>query len=98
VRFWDPITGDLIGEPLRSHAGRIWELQFSPDGKTLFTTSGDETLGVWDVESRELRARIPDHIGGSKALCVSKSGTWLLTGGLWDNKIHIRRLRPDAEP
>lgn len=98
VRLSDAKTGEPLGDPMTGHAGFIWRLAFSPDGKTLFTTCGDETLGVWDVASRELRARIPDHIGGSYGLCVSRSGEWLLTGGIWDNKIHVRRLklRPPA--
>lgn len=41
-----------VGSP--AHAGGVYGVAWSPDGKQLLTTSGDKTAKLWDVETREV--------------------------------------------
>jgi WD40 repeat protein len=45
---WEP-----IGEPLIGHSGTITGLSFSPDGRTLASSSADGSSRLWDVATRQ---------------------------------------------
>ena len=54
IRLWNVADGKQIAR-LEGHRGFIAQLIFSPDGKTLYSSSADQTVRVWDVESRQCR-------------------------------------------
>jgi WD40 repeat protein len=56
VRFWNPATGEPVGEPWTAHGGKSVDgMEFSPDGRLLATVGADEWVRVWDVATRTLR-------------------------------------------
>ena len=57
VRLWDAATGEELVR-LPGHADYVYSLAFSPDGKTLVSSSGDSTLRLWDTESLRARSRL----------------------------------------
>jgi WD40 repeat protein len=80
----DAATGKLLARlpSLASGHGRmVWSASFSPDGKSLATSSyhSDEVL-VYDVATWRVASKI--HSGGSGAFSVAFSprGEWLATG------------------
>jgi WD40 repeat protein len=75
------------------HAGHVFEIAFSPDSRSIISTSGDGTVGVWDIQTGDLRARIPGHVDGVKSLLITHDKSRLITGGLWDGKMHVWQLR-----
>ena len=85
------VNADTLADVRRwdAHSDGIWSLSFSPDGKWLLSASEDQTVGVWDVASGSLVARL---VGRANILCavVSPDGTRIATGGrdrlvrLWD--------------
>jgi len=77
---------------VQAHAGRVWNVAFTFDGTALVSTSGDDTVGIWDVATGELRARLPGHTDGAYALLLTPDKKRLITGGLWDGKIRVWRL------
>jgi WD40 repeat protein len=54
----DAAAGQAIsacgGEPFVGHTGDVETIEFSPDGKYMFTSSEDKTLRIWDVDAGRL--------------------------------------------
>lgn len=54
IFIYDGKTGDTIGEITDNpHKGSIMSCSWSPDSKSLVTSSGDCTVKLWDVEARK---------------------------------------------
>ncbi|MBD2340877.1 hypothetical protein H6G64_28310, partial [Calothrix sp. FACHB-156] len=49
---WDTSGKELA--QLRGHQGRVWDVQFSPDGQRLATRGVDGTARVWDLTGRQI--------------------------------------------
>jgi WD40 repeat protein len=51
-----PTGEELVRLP--GHSSYVYALAFSPDGKTLVSSSGDSTLRLWDTEPLRGRSRL----------------------------------------
>jgi WD40 repeat protein len=76
----------LVIDP-QGHSSQISQLLFTPEGKTLISTSWDKTIRLWDVETGELittlRHQIGEgHEGEIHAAALSPDGTILAIGGI----------------
>jgi serine/threonine protein kinase len=80
VRFWDPATGNLKGDPLR-HADMVQAICFHPDGQTLATGLKNNHVLVWDLRSRKIRS-VRGVTPGSwvNSLATSRDGKMLVVG------------------
>lgn len=78
VKLWDPGTGKPIGI-LEGHRGWVASLQFSADGRTLYSTGSDATWRAWDVESKTLQFGRGGHYGSVHSLSLSADGNHLAT-------------------
>ncbi len=52
LQVWDTATGRLLGD-YRGHKQGIRAVAFSPDGRTLASSSDDSTLKLWNVATRQ---------------------------------------------
>jgi WD40 repeat protein len=100
--LWDAATGRPLGRPLR-HQGRIFVVEFSPDGRAAATGGADGTARLWDAATGRPLGEPLRHQGMVWAATFSPDGRVVLTGSgdenrgegrLWD----AATARPIGEP
>ncbi len=63
------------------HRRMIWSITFSPDSKTFVSTSLDNMVDVWDVETRKLLRRLDGNLGFGSTAAFTPDGKYLVTAG-----------------
>ena len=87
-------------KPLTGNKGRVSVVAFSPDSKTLAAAGDDdETVILWNVETRERAETLADHKGGVSNMTFSPDGKTLATatGGaaiLWNMRTRKHTKTP----
>ncbi|MFP4575509.1 MAG: WD40 repeat domain-containing protein, partial [Coleofasciculus sp.] len=86
IKLWDVQTGKEITTFL-GHGASVNSVSFSPDGKTLASGSGDNTIKLWDVQTGKEITTLQDTSVNS--VSFSPDGQTLASGSadtikLWD--------------
>ena len=61
VELWDAVTGVNIAT-LQGHTDLVYSVAFSPNGKTLASGAGDNTVKLWDISSFTTSTTPPEHL------------------------------------
>ncbi len=86
-------TGTLK-QKLTGHSEDVQRVVFSPDGKTLASSSYlDETVRIWDVHTGEHRRTLTEHTGDIRGLAFSPDGKTLASSGSGDGAIRFWDVR-----
>lgn len=81
VILWDIKRKELI-RIISGHQSTVTDIQFSPNGNLLLTTSRDGTARIWDLnDSRKLPLILDDHGDWVFTGSFSPNGTQVITGG-----------------
>jgi WD40 repeat protein/serine/threonine protein kinase len=90
IQIWDSASGQLI-RTLRGHQGGVFSLAFSPNGKRLATTGGeDPTIKIWDTADWLEALTLRGHDDTPWGLAFSPDGHVLYSAGadhmlrVWD--------------
>ena len=77
---------------LIGHTGELNSVAFSPDGKTIATSSDDKTARLWSATTGEHIATLTGHTNDVKGVAFSPDGNTIATAShdktvrLWDTK------------
>lgn len=77
---------------LKGHEGSVLCVEFTHDGKTLVSSSRDDTIKIWDVASGELKQTLKPHAADVYSVVFSRDGSLMASGSidtkiiLWDAK------------
>jgi RNA polymerase sigma factor (sigma-70 family) len=86
TRLFHVLTGQEVAR-LDGHTGLTYQVRFSPDGKTLATTSKDNTVRLWDVPSGMPRATLRGHARPARGIAFLPDGTLVSAG--WDGVLRF---------
>ena len=85
-----PAPSGACRATLSGHSSGVLLAAFSPDGKTVVTSSWDKTAKLWDAVSGACRATLSGHSNDVSAAAFSPDGktvvtsSWDKTAKLWD--------------
>jgi WD40 repeat protein len=96
LRLWDLERKPEQSSLLQEHMGSVASLAFSPNGETVVSGAGDQTVKLWDVETGRERATLLGHTDRVMAAAFSPDGTLLVTGGL-DHTVRLWRTATDED-
>lgn len=101
IGIWlhDPETGKALELLSRSHITRPYAFAYSPNGKTIASTSWDKparmrgrsipAVEVWDIATQEDKAILIGHPWRVNSIAYSPDGETIATGG-WDRDNTVR--------
>jgi predicted NACHT family NTPase len=98
VRLWG-LADPSRRVTLKGHREIIYSVAFSPDGKTLASGAGDNTVRLWEVATGQLRAVLPgrgERGGRVYAVAFTPDGGTLAAGCL-DGTVLLWDLRTRTE-
>ena len=97
IRWWNPHTGETIGEPLSGHEGEVSCVAFNSNGSILASAGEDNTIRLWNPSTGHMflqwNTPIDEETGftfhkGIRCISFSPTGSILATGGQ-DNTIRL---------
>ena len=73
---------------LTGHAGTVWSVVWSPDGRYLASGAGDNRVHVWNAETGRLLRKFTGHTRSVVSLAWSPDGRYLASGSD-DNTVRV---------
>src|SRR2546428_3577989 len=78
--------------PFQAHSDWVLSVAFSPDGKTLASGSGDNTVKLWEVSTGTELRTLKGHSYGVVSVAFSPDGKTLASG----SRDHTVKLSEDS--
>ncbi|KAF7967335.1 hypothetical protein HWV62_34697 [Athelia sp. TMB] len=89
---WNAMIGEAVGAPLEGHHQQVNCVVYSPDGTLIASCSRDNTIRLWDAETRQTVRVLEEHTGDVGSIAFSPDGAYLVSGSddktirVWDVK------------
>src|SRR5262249_54428654 len=97
-----PLSAQQGTNTLQGHTSSVHSVAFSPDGKTLASGSGDETIKLWDVATGKEQATIKGHSDVDSVAISPEEGTLAagsggVVGGVISGEVKLWDVATDKE-
>lgn len=81
VSVWDLSRG-VVSRKLGkdSNLSPVTDVAFSPDGKSIYSSSSDKYITEWDIESGSVKNRLKGDKNGTSKLCLSTAKKCIAAG------------------
>ncbi|XP_020272509.1 denticleless protein homolog isoform X2 [Asparagus officinalis] len=76
-----------------AHNNAIFDMCWIKDDTQLLTSSGDQTIKIWNAEKRKCVGILSGHTGSVKSICSHSSNPELLVSGSRDGSVALWDLR-----
>ncbi|KAG2753392.1 WD40 repeat-like protein [Suillus brevipes Sb2] len=90
IKIWDAKTGELVAT-LNIETYTVWCLAWSPDGKTLVSGSGENSIRTWNTKTWEQLALLKGHTSAVYRIAISPNGR-ILASASFDNTARLWNL------
>ena len=96
ISLWQVTYGEQLFS-WKAHPNWVRCVAFSPDGKTIVSSSDDHTVKLWDVESQQHLKTFAEHTNWVRSVAFSPQGNIFASGSsdgtirLWDIESDRRR-------
>ena len=87
IRLWRVPSGEPVGT-LEGHTGRVIQIEITPDGNGLVSSSLDGSARRWDLETGTEACRFVGHTDGVLSMSLARQGGLLATRS-FDNTVRI---------
>lgn len=80
VRLWNIAAGECF-KSLQGHTSWVRSVSFSPDGRTLASSSFDLSIRLWNMQNGQCFQILQGHTSGIRSVSFSPNGQTLASGG-----------------
>ncbi|KAI6001248.1 WD40-repeat-containing domain protein [Pisolithus albus] len=81
---------------LRGHDDKVLSVAFSPDGRRMVSGSADNSICLWDIQTRtRVGSPLRGHAGWARSVAYSPDGEWVVSGS-YDKTIRLWNVRKGA--
>ena len=87
IWLYDAQTDEAL-DLLTGHTSVVTSVSFSPDGNTLASGSGDNTVRLWDANTGSPLRTLTGHTSWVSSVSFSPDGNTLASGS-WDNTVRL---------
>jgi serine/threonine protein kinase/WD40 repeat protein len=97
VKVWDAVTGRCV-RTLREHAGAVWAVAVTGDGRLIASGSEDRTVKLYDGTTGKVVRTLEGHALAVQSVAFSADGKYLASGsGELGRPVDEARLVPEAK-